>query len=140
MTRTSVRTHTPGHARGHASVFEEKYGSLITGDLMAGVGTIVISPPEGHMATYFASLRRMQALPVRALFPAHGPVMANAKTKIQEYLDHRIERETKILAAWQSGHHAPDAIVKQVYTDVPPAMYGLAERSVSAHLEKLKDE
>jgi glyoxylase-like metal-dependent hydrolase (beta-lactamase superfamily II) len=132
--------HTPGHARGHVCIFEEKNGSLVTGDLMAGFGTVVIDPPEGHMATYFNSLRRMLALNVTALFPAHGPVMANAKAKIQEYLDHRMEREKNILAAWQRGHHDPPAIVKEVYTDVAPAMHSLAERSVLAHLEKLREE
>jgi glyoxylase-like metal-dependent hydrolase (beta-lactamase superfamily II) len=132
--------HTPGHARGHVCVFEERNGSLITGDLMAGFGTILIDPPEGHMATYLDSLRKMLALPVTALFPAHGPVMANASAKIQEYLDHRLAREEKILAAWQSGHHEPGAIVKEVYKDVAPAMYALAERSVIAHLEKLKED
>ena len=132
--------HTPGHARGHVCIFEEKNGSLITGDLMAGLGTVVIDPPEGHMATYFDSLKRMQALPVTALLPAHGPVMANAKAKIQEYLDHRMERENKILAAWQRGHREPAAIVEEVYRDDQPAMHGLAERSVIAHLEKLQEE
>jgi len=82
----------------------------------------------------------MQALPVTALFPAHGPVMANAKDKIQEYLDHRTARERNILAAWNRGHRDPSAIVKEVYTDVAPAMYSLAERSVVAHLEKLREE
>jgi endoribonuclease LACTB2 len=132
--------HTPGHARGHVCIFEVRNGSLITGDLMAGFGTIVIDPPEGHMATYFDSLKRMRNLPVTALFPAHGPVMANAKGKIQDYLDHRMDREKKILAAWQSGHREPSAIVKEVYTDVPPTMHALAERSVIAHLEKLREE
>lgn len=132
--------HTPGHARGHVCVFEEKNGSLITGDLMAGFGTIVIDPPEGHMATYLDSLRRMKALAVTSLFPAHGPVMANAKGKIQEYVDHRLVREKNILAAWQRGRHEPGAIVKEVYTDVSPAMHALAERSVIAHLEKLREE
>jgi glyoxylase-like metal-dependent hydrolase (beta-lactamase superfamily II) len=132
--------HTPGHARGHVCIFEETTGSLITGDLMAGFGTIVIDPPEGHMATYFDSLKRMQQLPVHSLFPAHGPVMANAKKRIQGYLDHRIDREQKILAAWQRGLRRTSEIVQEVYTDVAPAMYGLAERSVTAHLEKLKEE
>jgi glyoxylase-like metal-dependent hydrolase (beta-lactamase superfamily II)/8-oxo-dGTP pyrophosphatase MutT (NUDIX family) len=132
--------HTPGHACGHVCVFEEKSGSLITGDLMAGLGTVVIDPPEGHMATYLDSLRRMRELPVTALFPAHGPVMANARAKIQEYIDHRLERERKILAAWQGGARQPAEIVKEVYTDVPAAMHGLAERSVLAHLEKLREE
>jgi len=136
--------HTPGHARGHVCIFEEKNGSLFTGDLMAGFGTIVIDPPEGHMATYFDSLRRMQALPVTALFPAHGPVMANAKAKIQEYLDHRMDRERKILAAWDKGHREPAAIVRHVYTDVAPAMHALVplrdeivKRPCVATLEKL---
>ena len=132
--------HTPGHARGHVCIFEEKSGSLITGDLMAGLGTIVIDPPEGHMATYIDSLKRMYELPMSALFPAHGPVMANAKQKIQEYIEHRTAREQKILAAWQRGHHEPAAIVREVYTDVAPAMHTLAERSVVAHLEKLQEE
>ena len=107
---------------------------------MAGFGTVVIDPPEGHMATYFDSLRRMQALEVTALFPAHGPVMANARAKIQEYLGHRSAREQKILEAWRAGRREPSEIVKDVYTDVAPAMYGLAERSVVAHLEKLREE
>jgi endoribonuclease LACTB2 len=132
--------HTPGHARGHVCVFEEKNGSLITGDLIAGFGTIVIDPPEGHMATYFESLRTVQTLTVTALFPAHGPVMANAKAKIQEYLDHRMDRERNILAAWQRGNRDVRSIVEEVYTDVAPAMHGLAERSVTAHLEKLREE
>lgn len=132
--------HTPGHARGHVCIFEEKNGSLITGDLMAGLGTVVIDPPEGHMATYLDSLRRMQALNVTALFPAHGPVMANAKGKIQEYLDHRTERERNIRAAWERGRREPKDIVKDVYTDVAPMMHALAERSVAAHLEKLREE
>src|ERR1051326_3763897 len=108
--------HTPGHARGHVCIFETQSGSLITGDLIAGLGTVVIDPPEGHMATYFDSLRRMHNLPVTALFPAHGPVMANAKVKIQEYLDHRSIREKNILAAWQSGIRDLAGIVKKVYT------------------------
>jgi len=132
--------HTPGHARGHVCIFEENRGSLITGDLMAGFGTVVIDPPEGHMATYLNSLERMYELPVTALFPAHGPVMANAKQKIREYIVHRLDREREILAAWGTGHHDAAAIVREVYTDVAPAMHALAERSVIAHLEKLREE
>jgi ribonuclease/clavin/mitogillin len=132
--------HTPGHARGHVCIFDEKSGSLITGDLMAGLGTVVIDPPEGHMATYFESLRRMHELPVTALFPAHGPVMANARWKIGTYLEHRVERENNILAAWKRGLRETSDIVKDVYTDVSSTMYGLAARSVLAHLEKLREE
>jgi ribonuclease/clavin/mitogillin len=132
--------HTPGHARGHVCIFEEKNGSLITGDLMAGLGTVVIDPPEGHMATYLDSLRRMLALDVTALFPAHGPVMANAKGRIQEYIDHRLTRERNIIKAWEGGARSTAEIVQQVYTDVAPEMWSLAERSITAYLEKLHEE
>jgi hypothetical protein len=67
-------------------------------------------------------------------------VIAHAKAKIQEYLDHRMQRERNILAVWQRGTREPGAIVREVYTDVPTAMHGLAERSVIAHLEKLREE
>ncbi len=132
--------HTPGHARGHVCIFEERCGSLITGDMMAGVGTIVIDPPEGHMGTYLDSLRRMEELEPSVLFFAHGPASATAPEKLREYIDHRIERETNIFKAWRSGKTTPDEIVPEVYTDVHPKMWGLAERSVSAHLEKLQEE
>ena len=72
--------------------------------------------------------------------PAHGPAMAFPKQKIQAYIDHRLDRERKILAAWLDGNREPDAIVRMVYTDVSPAMYGLAARSVVAHLEKLRED
>ena len=132
--------HTPGHARGHVCVFEESRRTLITGDLMAGFGTIVIDPPEGHMATYLESLERMAALEPTALFFAHGPASATASEKLRGYIDHRLEREANILEAWQAGKRDPGAIVPEVYTDVHPKMWGLAERSVSAHLEKLQEE
>ena len=92
------------------------------------------------MSTYLESLRRMQLLKVSALIPAHGPAMANAKGRIQEYLDHRLQRESKILNAWDRGLREVHEIVRVVYTDVDPAMFGLAARSVTAHLEKLREE
>jgi hypothetical protein len=82
----------------------------------------------------------MLALDVTAIFPAHGPVLASAKARIQEYLDHRIDREKKILAAWMDGCRDTASIVQEVYTDVAPEMHALAERSVTAHLEKLREE
>jgi ribonuclease/clavin/mitogillin len=106
-----------------------------------GIGTVVIDPPEGNMIRYFESLRRLLALPkLSSLFPAHGPAVGSARIKIQEYIDHRIMREEKILAALRAGASTPSQIVEAAYTDVSPAMYWLAERSTMAHLEKLKEE
>ena len=132
--------HTPGHARGHVCILEEKRRSVITGDLMAGIGTILIDPPEGHMATYLASLRQVEELNPEALFFAHGPAAATALEKLHEYIDHRMKREANILKAWERGTRTADEIVPEVYTDVDPEMWSLAERSVTAHLEKLQEE
>ena len=133
--------HTPGHTRGHLCFYEEHTGIIFTGDLVVGLGTVVIDPPEGNMARYLESLRKLLALPkLNSLFPAHGPAIASAKLKIEEYIQHRNMREQRILQAVQSGADTAASIVPLAYTDVSPALYGLAERSTAAHLEKLVEE
>ena len=133
--------HTQGHARGHLCFHEEKTGAIITGDLVVGIGTVVIDPPEGNMKQYFDSLKRLLALPkLTILFPAHGPAIGSAREKIEEYIEHRTMRENKILAAVQGGAGLPHEIVEAAYTDVNPALWALAERSTIAHLEKLEEE
>jgi glyoxylase-like metal-dependent hydrolase (beta-lactamase superfamily II) len=132
---------TPGHARGHLSFYEERTGSLLTGDCVVGFGTVVIAPPEGNMNDYLASLRRYLELPrLTALMPGHGPVIADARGRVEEYIAHRHDRENQIVSAMQAGATAIPQIVKAVYTDVPEAMHQLAESSVLAHLEKLEGE
>jgi glyoxylase-like metal-dependent hydrolase (beta-lactamase superfamily II)/8-oxo-dGTP pyrophosphatase MutT (NUDIX family) len=133
--------HTPGHTRGHLCFYEENTGAIITGDLAVGFGTVVIDPPEGNMRQYFDSLHRLLELPkLSSLFPAHGPAIGNARHKLEEYLTHRTGRENKILEAVRAGAALPEEIVPVAYTDVTPAMWGLAERSTIAHLEKLEEE
>ncbi len=132
---------SPGHARGHLSFYEERTGSLITGDCIVGLGTVVIAPPEGNMKDYLASLERYLELPrLTALFPAHGPVLANTRGKIEEYIKHRLEREALIVGALSDVPRTIPEIVKEVYTDVPEALHKLAALSVQAHLEKLAAE
>lgn len=133
--------HTQGHARGHLCFYEEKTGAIITGDLVVGIGTVVIDPPEGNMKQYFDSLNRLLDLPkLTILFPAHGPAIGSAREKIEEYIKHRTMRENKILAAVEAGAALPNEIVEAAYTDVNPSLWGLAERSTLAHLEKLEEE
>ncbi|MEC9466892.1 MAG: MBL fold metallo-hydrolase [Myxococcota bacterium] len=131
--------HTPGHARGHLVFFEEKLGTLISGDLIVGLGTVLIAPPEGNMIQYFNSLEYLQTLPLGFTLPAPGPPIAASKAKIEEYIAHRTMRETKIFEALSEPLGSMD-IVKKVYTDVPPQVYPLAEINVKAHLEKLLEE
>jgi glyoxylase-like metal-dependent hydrolase (beta-lactamase superfamily II)/8-oxo-dGTP pyrophosphatase MutT (NUDIX family) len=132
---------TPGHARGHLSFYEERTGSLLTGDCVVGFGTVVIAPPEGDMNDYLASLRRYLELPrLTALMPGHGPVIADARGRIEEYVAHRRDREEQIVSALRTGASAIPQIVNAVYADLPDANRQLAELSVLAHLEKLEGE
>jgi len=121
--------------------YDEEFGFLLPGDNVIGSGSVVIAPPEGNMKTYLASLERMKNLPgLRFLCGSHGAAIFNAKAKIESYIAHRLEREKQILEAMKNGAKAAREIVERVYTDVSPALYALAEKSVEAHLEKLREE
>lgn len=130
--------HTPGHARGHLAFYDESFGSLLIGDLIAGIGTIVIDPPEGDMDDYLRSLERMIELRPKTLFPSHGPVVLQAVEKLREYRDHRLWREGRIAEAWRDGLRELGEIVPRVYDDVPEALYPVAERQALAHMERLR--
>ena len=131
--------HTPGHTRGHLSFYDERTGALITGDNIVGLGSVLIDPPEGNVRDYLATLERFRQLPeLTVLFGGHGPAVANAREKIDEYIAHRLERERNILAAVRAGAGTPAEIVARVYTDVSPKAHAMAGRAVLAHLEKLE--
>lgn len=130
--------HTPGHAQGHLCFYDETYGSLLIGDLIAGLGTIVIDPPEGDMDAYLKSLERMMELAPKTVFPSHGPVVLKTVEKLKEYRDHRLWREEKVVESWQEGLRTAAEIVKKVYRDVPAEVYPVAERQIEAHLIRLR--
>jgi len=133
--------HTPGHARGLLAFYDAEFGFLFSGDNVVGSGSVVIAPPEGNMKDYLNSLERMKNLPnLRFLCGSHGSAIFDAKGKIESYIAHRLEREGKILEAFEKGAKFPPEIVQRVYTDISPALYELAEKSVAAHLEKLFEE
>ena len=134
--------HTPGHARGHLSFYEERTQTLITGDNIVGLGSVLIDPPEGNVRDYLASLERYrQLLPrVRVLLCGHGAAVANPATKIEEYIAHRLEREANILRSVREGAQTAEEIVARVYADVNPKAHAWAARAVLAHLEKLEED
>ena len=130
--------HTPGHARGHLCFLELGQRSLLAGDMVAGLGTIVVDPPEGDMDDYLASLAKLVALAPHTLFPGHGPAVKNAVPKLREYIEHRLWREGRVLAAWREGRRDPESMLPAVYDDVPREAYPLAARQVLAHLARLR--
>jgi len=131
--------HTPGHTRGHLCFYEHRTGTLISGDNVVGLGSVLIDPPEGNMRDYLESLQRMRELKnLSVILGGHGPAVGNPYGKIDEYVAHRLEREQNILKAVQEGAATPQEIVAWVYTDVSPKAHVIAERAVLAHLEKLE--
>lgn len=130
--------HTPGHTRGHLAFFEENTRSLIAGDLVSALSTIVVDPPDGDMDDYLASLAAMAELAPATLFPSHGPVILDAVGKLEEYRQHRLEREASILDAWDRGLTSAAAMVAEVYTDVPAIVHPIAMRQIEAHLIRLR--
>ncbi|MGQ0669831.1 MAG: MBL fold metallo-hydrolase [Actinomycetota bacterium] len=135
---TSV--HTPGHTPDHVSFFIHGEGALFTGDAVLGRGTSVIDPPEGELVAYLRSLRRMQELGARTIYPGHGPIVLNAAAKLEEYVEHRAMREEQVLSGLRNGARTPAELVEEIYADYPVEAYPLAERSVLAHLMKLEAE
>jgi glyoxylase-like metal-dependent hydrolase (beta-lactamase superfamily II) len=129
---------TPGHAEGHLCFAVGE--ATIAGDMVAGLGTILIDPSEGDMAVYLASLERLLARPQMTLLPAHGPAIPDGHGKLREYLTHRRMRESMVAAALRDEPRTLAELVARAYRDTPRALWGLAERSLLAHLVKLARE
>ncbi len=132
--------YTPGHRFDHLSFLLEDASALFAGDLVAGSGTVVINPPEGDLFDYMGSLRRLLALDLRQILPAHGSAIETPRALLEYYIAHREQREEQVLAGLRSGSASIPALVATIYADVDPALYPVAARSVLAHLLKLKRE
>lgn len=131
--------HTPGHAAGHLALLEETRGSLFAGDLVSGVSTILIDSGPGALGAYLASLERIRDVGARTLFPGHGPPHTAPRKMVQRLLDHRAEREARILDALAGGAKGLEEIVAAAYADTPHVMPALAARQTLAHLERLAE-
>lgn len=128
---------TPGHAWDHLCWYLAEERALFTGDVVLGAGTTVI-PPDGDLADYLASLRRLLTYDAAVIYPAHGPAIRNPREKIESYLAHRALRDEQILAGLRDGVPTVTALVKRIYADVPEFLHAAAAMSVTAHLRKLE--
>ena len=130
--------HTPGHASGHLCFLEGRSKTLLCGDMLSGWGTVVISPPDGNMGDYLRSLERLAVTGARAALPSHGSMLQDVREVALKARDHRLWREDRVLAAWNSGLRVPANMLDAVYGDLEPGLRPLAERQVLAHLEHLE--
>ncbi|MFZ6183267.1 MBL fold metallo-hydrolase [Nannocystis pusilla] len=132
---------TPGHAPGHLVYCEERTGIAYAGDLVAGIGTILIDPADGgDMSAYLDSLARLGAARPTALVPSHGPVITAPQECLERYITHRRQREGRVLAALNAGATRMPELLAGAYGDTPREIWWLAERSLDAHLRKLEGE
>lgn len=131
--------HTPGHAGNHLCYVLEEERLLFSGDHIMNGSTVVITPPDGNMATYFASLELVRALGVEAIAPGHGGLIDDPTGKIDEYLAHRRQREEKVAAALAAaaGPATVAELLPVAYDDVDEVRHNIATFSLWAHLQKL---
>ena len=133
--------HTPGHASNHLCYLHAESNWLFTGDQVIDGSTVVINPPDGNMKQYIEALRRIRHLGCGALAPGHGEIIDDPIRAIDWIVDHRLEREAKVLGALQQNPGLTiRELVPHVYRDVHENLYRLAERSLLAHLIKLEEE
>jgi len=132
---------TPGHTAGTVCFFLEDEGILFTGDHIMGRGTVVIRSDEGgSMAQHIDSLRKLLDLDLKLILSGHGPAILEPRVKIQEVVQHRLEREGQILGLLGEGITGVDALMARAYGNVTERLAFLARHQVVAHLKKLEEE
>lgn len=133
--------HTPGHASNHVCYRHVELNWLFTGDHVIDGSTVVINPPDGNMKHYLESLAKVKALRPAALAPGHGELIEDPDRAIDWIIEHRLQREANVFEALQRNPGLTSMeLVPYVYKDVDKQLYGWAERSLLAHLLKLKDD
>jgi endoribonuclease LACTB2 len=133
--------HTPGHAPGHLSFWEPRYRLLFVGDMISTLSSVLIPPPpEGDLAVYLDSLRRLQTFPARLLLPAHGSPSARPAFILEQALTHRREREEHLLQSLSAEPRGVPELAVEMYRGLPAELMRFAEMQVVAGLHKLQRE
>ncbi|CAN7231446.1 MBL fold metallo-hydrolase [Acidovorax sp. LjRoot129] len=143
ITHTLQVIHTPGHAANHLCLLLVEDALLFSGDHILNGSTTVVDPPDGNMADYLDSLDRLDAVcaqhGVEFILPAHGYVLGDARGAIARLKAHRLAREAKVLAAMQAlPAGSMEDWVRHAYDDVPQRMWPVAQRSLLAHVERIR--
>ncbi|WP_417525756.1 MBL fold metallo-hydrolase [Marinovum sp.] len=127
--------HTPGHMGNHICL---AWGdALFSGDHVMGWASSLVSPPDGDLTDFMASCARLAARPWSRFYPGHGAPVEDPSARLDWLITHRRAREAEILAALARGPSTAQALARQIYHDVPPALLPAAARNVFAHLVDL---
>ncbi|MNU29963.1 Hydroxyacylglutathione hydrolase [compost metagenome] len=131
---------TPGHASNHMAFVLRDENALFSGDHVMGWSTTVVAPPDGDMAAYMDSLKRVLARGFSTIWPTHGPAITQVAPFLKAYRDHRLEREAQILARLAAGDATIADMVPALYAAVDQRLWPAASLSVLSHLIKLARE
>ena len=131
---TIEAVHTPGHTSNHLCFALREQAALFTGDHVMGWSTTVVSPPDGDMRAYRASLEKLLARADAVYWPTHGPAIPGPKGFVRSLIQHRHEREAAISRCLEQGIDRIPAMVAVIYEAVDRRLHGAAQRSVLAHL------
>jgi glyoxylase-like metal-dependent hydrolase (beta-lactamase superfamily II) len=129
----------PGHAPD-LLCFALGRAVCFTGDAVLGEGSVFIAPDPGALAGYLAGLERLRERGFALLAPGHGPLVLDADAKLAGYLEHRRDRERRLVAALDGGARTLDALLDAAWDDVPDALRLPATVTLVAHLDKLAEE
>ena len=130
---------TPGHTSNHLCFALPETGAMFTGDHVMGWSTSVVSPPDGDMTAYLASLQKLYEREQDAIyFPAHGPAVEKPRQLVRGMIGHRRQRERQILRQIEAGRETIAEMVPLMYKGVDERLWPAAGRSVLAHLLDLE--
>jgi glyoxylase-like metal-dependent hydrolase (beta-lactamase superfamily II) len=133
---------TPGHSGDSVCLIHGRV--CFSGDTVLGEGSVFVPADGGGLAAYLAALERLLALDLDAICPGHGPVVWDPRGRIAHYIQHRLERERKVLAALEAGARTNDEILERAWDDAPidsvAMLRAAAAATLEAHLEKLRAE
>jgi glyoxylase-like metal-dependent hydrolase (beta-lactamase superfamily II) len=129
---------TPGHAPDHLAYVAGDVA--MTGDAVLGEGSVFIAPDPGALASYLEALGRLRQRRLSLICPGHGPPVHDPAAKLDQYISHRLDRETRLLAALANGERTVDELLDDVWDDAPAVLRPAAAVTLAAHLDKLADE
>jgi glyoxylase-like metal-dependent hydrolase (beta-lactamase superfamily II) len=129
---------TPGHAPDHLAYLVG--GAALTGDAVLGEGSVFIAPDPGALSGYLNGLRKLRRHELTVLGPGHGPLVSDPAAKLDQYVEHRLEREQRLLAALDAGRRSVDELLDDAWPDAPAILRPAAAVTLAAHLDKLEEE
>ena len=129
---------TPGHTSNHMAFALPEASALFSGDHVMGWSTSIVSPPDGDMGDYMASLEKLLGRPETVYYPGHGEAVDNPQRLVRGMLGHRKQREGQIVRLLARGTSGIEAMVEAMYVGLDARLKPAAARSVLAHLIELQ--